>query len=166
MYDLFLRILRDELNTSNIIDIQHVKINEYRNYLYNALYQLSTQNTETRRYFNEIVRNILKDVDLLIRVRFLKNILGSSKPSDSVDSDFYNFIDKIIYFMKILFTNFYIGQDTNMYVIFKNKCIASNRVFSKGDLVKLDSKTCLKLYLNDCVDIVIKPYVVEFLSVK
>lgn len=166
MYDLFLKILREELNTTGVVDIQRIKINEYRNYLSNIIHQISTQNAEVSKYFNEIIKNILRDVDLLTRIRLVKNILSSTKPSDSVDNDFYNIVDKLIYFMKIYLSSLHVGYDNYIYVLFKNKCIVNNRVFNKGDVVKLDPSTCLKLYLSDCVELLIKPCVKYLIDKK
>ncbi|MEM0380096.1 MAG: hypothetical protein QXP71_02075 [Desulfurococcaceae archaeon] len=161
MYDLFLRILRDEINSSSLIDISRIKINEYRNYLVNAFREISTENTEVQKYFNEIIKNIMRDADLLVRMRLVKNILNSIKPVDSVDTDLYSIVEKLIYFYKVFLTNFYIGVDDNIYVVFRRKCSVDNRVFMKNDIVKLDPLTCIKLYLNDCVDLIVKPYIVE-----
>lgn len=164
MYDFFLKILRDEVNTSSLIDIQRVKLNEYRSYLNNAFYQLSTQNTEVQKYFNHIVKNILRDVDLLVRIRLVKNIMTSSRPGDSIDTDFYSIVDKIVNFMKIFISSIYIGYDSNLCVIFKNKCIVNNRIFIKGDIARLDPLTSLKLYLNDCIELITKPYITDLVE--
>lgn len=164
MYDLFLKILRDEVNTKPLIDIQRVKVNEYRSYLFNMFYQLSTQSIEAQKYFNQIVKNILRDAELLIRVRLVKNILSSSKPSDSIDTDFYSILDKVVYFMKIFVSSFYTGYDNSLYVVFKKKCIINGRVFEKGDIVKLDPLNSFKLYLSDCIELITKPYIAGFLE--
>ncbi len=159
MYDLFLRIIREELSSSKIVNIPQTRINEYYSFMKNSLSELHVLDKDTIRYFNETIKNIEKDVDLLIRFRIVKHVLGSNISPNSFDNDMFSIIDSVIEYMKELYTGFYIGSGEKILVVFKKNCMLDNRVYRKGDIVWIDWRKGFSMFIDKCIEVVKEPYI-------
>lgn len=158
MYDLFLKLLREEVASKSIVEIQRIKLDEYREYLVNSFSQLANRGAETQKYFSEMVKKVIGDSDLLFRVRLAKYALGSSKPRESVDRELYDLADKMLQFAKLYYSSFYVGQD-ELHVVFIEKCALNGATLARGDVLRVKPADGLKLYLNNCAEPIVKPYV-------
>ncbi len=159
MYDLFLKLVRQELTSPTLIEIHPIKLNEYKAYMRNNLRELVNVNEKSIQYYIKMVENVFKDLDLLIRLRIIKAIIGSEITGESIDANFLYMINRAIDYLKLLFSGFIIEYENNVMVKFKKDCYVDGKMYRRGDLILLDNVTAFKLFLHECVDLVIEPYI-------
>lgn len=166
MYDLFLKLVRQELASSSLINIHSIKINEYKAYMRNNLRELINLDEKSLNYFNKMLKNVFKDLDLLIRLRIVKAALGSEICEEGLDIPFLKMIEKIVEYIRVLYSGFVIENENNIAVRFKKNCYVDNRMYRKGDLVFLNNIGTFHMFMNDCIELVIEPYVRDKIRLK
>jgi len=164
MYDIFLKHVRQEILSVNILELNPLKFNEYKAYVKNSLKELVNVDKQSLVFFNQLVKNIAKDVDLLVKTRFVKAILGSRLQGESVDQDFIKTVGNLIDYVKQYLSGFTIEYEGRVVSVFLRDCRVGDRLFRKGDITLLDPRTSLKLYMDQCIKILYQPYVASILG--
>jgi len=159
MYDLYLRLAREEILSSKPISIAGIKVSEYKMFIKNSLSQLMTIDKSSHKYFIKALENIEKDLEVFTRFRLTKIILGTEIPADSFDHDLLMIIERFIEYLKKYLSGFYIEHDENILAIFKRDCFHNNILFRKNDLAIVSPVEGVKLYIDGCVDFVKEPYI-------
>ncbi len=156
--------MREELFSLNPITVHQVKINEYRSFMKNNLALLPSIERESWKYFEKVLENTVKDIDMFTRMRFIKLVLNPSIPRESIDHDLLSNIEKFVEFMKLYYSGFTIEYEGKVLVRFLRDCIVDNKRFRKGDIALIDYGLGFKLYIEDYVELLIEPYFKRFLT--
>jgi len=164
MYDIFLKQVRQEILSTNILELNPLKFNEYKSYVKNSLKELVNIDKQSLVFFNQLVKNIVKDVDLLVKTRFVKAILGSKLQGESIDQDFIKILNNMIDYVKQYLSGFTIDYEGRVVAVFLRDCRIGDRVYRRGDISLLDPYTSLKLYVDQCIKILNQPYIASILE--
>lgn len=159
MYDVFLRLFREELQSSRITIIPRSKIDDYKGFMENSIRELFFLGQEARKYFDEVIEKSRKDLENLISMRIAKLVLGSELPEQSFDKDFLEYIARLIDFISKYYAGYYIEHGNKMFVEFKEQCMFEGKLFEKGDIVLIEPIKASGLYVLGYVEPVYKPYI-------
>lgn len=159
MYDVFLRLFREELQSSHITIIPRSKIDDYKGFMETSIRELFLLEREAKKYFDEVIDKSRKDLENLINMRIAKLILGSKLPEQSFDKDFLEYVAKIIDFMTKYYAGHYIEHGNKVFVEFRERCMLDGKLFEKGDIFLIDPVKALGLYVLGYANPVYKPYI-------
>lgn len=148
MYDLFLKLAREELSSTKLTQLDQVKLREYRSFIDSTLNSL-VKNVEAFDYFKSIVTNVLKDLDLWVRFRLVKYILNPKSMDEVYDNQFISIIERLIELYKWFFSGLSISYRDLMFVKVKDNVVVRGRVLRRNDYVFLNVKEYVELFIND-----------------
>lgn len=148
MYDLFLKLAREELSSTKLTQLDQVKLREYKSFIDSTLNSL-IKNVEAFDYFKSIVTNVLKDLDLWVRFRLVKYILNPKSMDEVYDNLFISIIEKLIELYKWFFSGLSISYRDLMFVKVNDNVVIHGRVLRKNDYVFLNVKDYVELFINN-----------------
>jgi len=166
MFDLFLKLVRQELSSRELIELHPIKIGEYKAFLRNILKQLIELSSGEGKYLNIAVSNILSDVDLLVKLRIMKIALGSKIPGESIDKEILEPLNKLIEFTKSYLAGLLIEYENNIAVIFKSDLVVHGRRYKRGDVTVLPVSRALELFIQGYIDVIIEPSMKRLLETR
>jgi hypothetical protein len=164
MYDLFLRLLRDEINSDKLTSIPQIKVSEYESFIKNSVEELIYSGREAKEVFTYIVKNIFRDSGLLAKFRMAKSVLNNEVSEDSIDREILRKNTLLARFLKLYLSRLIIDSGGRLGVIFKKDIILGNRRYKAGDLALLPLSDALNYYLLEAVEPILNPYIEYVLS--
>jgi hypothetical protein len=164
MYDLFLRLLRDEINSDKLTSIPQIKVSEYESFMRNSMEELIYSGRDAKEIFTYIVKNILKDSELLTKLRMAKSVLNNEVSEDSIDQEVLRKNILLVRFLKLYLSRLIIDSGGKLGVVFKKDIILGNKRYKAGDLVLLPLSDALNYYLLEAVELILNPYIEYVLS--
>ncbi|RLG80133.1 MAG: hypothetical protein DRO13_04465 [Thermoprotei archaeon] len=164
MYDIFLRMVREELESARITTIPSSKISDYKSYIKNLFSQIPVLDESSRKYLGLVFTNVITDLDTFVRIRLVKAILGSELPRETADKILLEIVPKIVDLAKKIYSGFFVEYEGKPIVIFKHNCYHRGREYVSGDITIVDQGDAMTLYLSGCIDFIPQPYLKEFLT--
>ncbi|OYT40842.1 MAG: hypothetical protein B6U89_00840 [Desulfurococcales archaeon ex4484_58] len=161
MYDLFLRMTREEILSPKPISLSKTKINEYKSFMNNALIQLAFNDRSTWKYFDETIFKTIDDLRLFAKFRLAKTLLSSFIPKDSLDKNILDLLDRFIELYVNIYSSFTVKYEEKFIIMVKNDTCIDNILYRKGDILMLDEKDVIKYYLLGVLDFIKEPYILE-----
>ncbi len=159
MYDIFLRLFREELQSSRITIIPRSKIDDYKGFMETNIRELFSLEHEARKYFDEVIEKSRKDLENLIGMRIAKLVLGSELPEQSFDKSLLEYIAKLIDFVSKYYAGYYIEYGDKVFVEFREQSMFEGKLFEKGDVALIEPIKALGLYVLGYVEPIYKPYI-------
>ncbi len=166
MYDIFLKLLREEILSEKLLRIEPSRLKNYYEFLENSIENLLLVENESRKFFEEAVKNVLSDIEKLLSVRIAKKSIGSTDNDSSIDSDILSLIDLVKDFYSKYLAGFYITYEDKIAVQSLKKIYMNDWVIPEESIVLLGFKDALISYLKGDVKPLLKPYFNEVLSSK
>ncbi|NPA98841.1 MAG: hypothetical protein GXO43_05620 [Crenarchaeota archaeon] len=158
MYDTFLKLVREELTTGKLLPLPDAKINDFQDFIKNAIVMLHSTPLETRKFFIEAYKKAIGDADNLLRIRIAKACLGAKYERETFDLLMLASVEKIIEFYKGVMTGMYIMPSREAVVVkFRVSLRINDRSYRPGDIVSIDLGKALGLYILGAVDPVKQP---------
>jgi len=152
MFDLYLKAIRQELESRNLVELHPLKVSEYKTFLRNTVKQLIEGGQGAEKYLSRVLDNVFHDVDLLVRLRIVKTALGASITGESVDSELLKHVEKIIEFSVKYLAGVLVEREGSIAVKFLKNCSMDGRKYRRGDVTFLSLSKALTLFLQGCVD--------------
>ncbi len=159
MYDLFLRLLRDEINSDRLTGIPQIKVSEYESFMRNSVEELIYSGREAKEIFTYIVKNIFKDSKLLAKLRIVKSVLNNEVSEDSIDQEILRKNILLARFLGLYLSRLIIDNGGKLGVIFKRDIVFGRKKYRVGDLALLPLSDALNYYLLEAVELILNPYV-------
>lgn len=163
MYDTLLRLIREEINSDKITLIHPTKIQEYESFIKNHISDLIHIDKNSKKLFDRIVKNIVYDAELLLRLRLAKKSLGSNHPDDTIDKFILEKIDKIIDFAKLYISKFLLGVGDKLVVKCKKEFFINSEKYRPGDIVIMNAEEAFDHYISGNIELLIDPYIEQVL---
>ncbi|ABN69746.1 hypothetical protein Smar_0640 [Staphylothermus marinus F1] len=163
MYDVFLRLIREEIGSDKITLIHPAKIQEYESFIKNNMGDLIYMSKDSKKLFNKVLENIVYDAELLIRLRLAKKSLGSDHPDEAIDKFILDKINSIVDFAKLYISKFLLGTGDKLIVKCKKECYVENRKYMPGDIVFMKAEKALINYIEGNIELFINPYLEQIL---
>ncbi len=158
MYDTFLKLVREELTTGKLLPLPDAKINDFLDFIKNAIVMLHSTPVESRKFFIEAYKKAIGDADNLLRIRIAKVCLGAKYESETFDSHMLASVEKIIEFYRGVMTGMYVMPSRDTVVVkFRISLGINGRSYRPGDIVSIDLGKALGLYILDAVEPVKQP---------
>lgn len=164
MYDVFLKLLREELLSEKISGIEPSRLKNYYEFLENSVENLLLVESESRKFFEETMKNVLSDIGKLLSVRIAKKSLGSSSGDNSIDSVILSMIDLVKDFYSKYLAGFYITYEDKIAVQSLKDICVGDWIIPSGSVVLLGFREAMIKYLEGSVKPLLKPYFEEILS--
>jgi len=152
MFDLYLKTIRQELESRNLVELHPLKVGEYKAFLRSVVKQLIEGGQGAEKYLSRVLDNVFRDVDLLVRLRVVKAALGASTTGESVDSELLRCVEKIIEFSVKYLAGVLVEHESSIAVKFLKNCSVNGRKYRRGDVTFLSLSKALILFLQGCVD--------------
>jgi len=152
MFDLYLKTIRQELESRNLVELHPLKVGEYKTFLRNTVKQLIERGQGAEKYLSRVLDNIFRDVDLLVRLRIVKTALGASIAGESVDSELLRYVEKIVEFSAKYLAGVLVEREGHIAVKFLKNCSVDGRKYKRGDVTSLTMSNALIMFLKGCVD--------------
>ncbi len=163
MYDVFLKLLREELATDKLPVIDPSRLRGYYEFIEAGIENLIIMGAESRRYFDEALRASHSDASRLIDIRLMKKALNPG-PHEGFDKLFLDVLDKLRKFYREYMAGFYVTSGDRIAVITTREIRYKGRNIGKNSLVMLGLKDALILYLGGSIIPIIKPYFEEIIG--
>lgn len=93
--------IRDELFAEKITKISRTEINDFYKHLHQVVVDVRRAGVLAQEYFFKYLKRIVNDAEVLMKLRFIKAILGFSIEKDSFDENILKNIRKAIEFMSM-----------------------------------------------------------------
>jgi len=152
MFDLYLKTIRQELESRNLVELHPLKVSEYKNFLRNTVKQLIEGGQGAEKYLSRVLDNVFRDADLLVRLRIVKAALGAGITGESVDSELLKYVEKIVDLSVKYLAGVLVEREGNIAVKFLKNCSVDGRKYRRGDVTFLSLSRALILFLQGCID--------------
>jgi len=163
MYDLFIKLFRDEAYSEKIQQIPYERIREYMEFMENSLKNMAVMGNSSK-YFNDTLNVIIGDVDRLARMRISKKSLGAPAPAETYDSIILSIIDKVIEFYTYYLAGFLTIHNGNILVKTLDKIVYRGKMIGKNMTMYIEPRDALINYIYGKIELVIKPYYREVIQ--
>jgi hypothetical protein len=159
VFDTYLKLVRQEITSKELVEILPIRVRKYKSYIRSNIRQLAELDPESYKYMEKMMNNILKDVDLLVRTRMIKVLLGSKPSSESIDQRFLQILEGIAEYIKLYLSGLMIEYENNIVVEFKDNMVYRGKSYRRGDIVLMDVFEAFKLYIQGLVEPILNPYI-------
>ncbi len=158
MYDIFLKLVREELTTGKLLSLPDAKISDFQDFIRSSITMLHNTPLESRKFFIEAYKKAIHDADSLLRIRVAKTCLGARHDGETYDSEMLNSIGAIIDFYRDLIIGAYVMPSRDSVVVKFNAGVKINgRNYRAGDIAPLDIRKALGLYILGVVEPIKQP---------
>lgn len=157
MYDLFIKLFRDEAYSEKIQQIPYERIREYMEFMENSLKNMAVMGNSSK-YFNDTINVIIGDVDRLARIRIAKKSLGAPAPTETYDMIVLLVIEKVIEFYTYYLAGFLATYNGRILVKTLDKTIYRGKIIGKNMIIYMEPRDALINYIYGKIEPVIKPY--------
>ncbi len=148
MYDIFLKLVREELTTGKLLSLPDAKISDFQDFIRSSVTMLHNTPLESRKFFIEAYKKAIRDAENLLRIRVAKICLGARHDGETYDSEMLSSISAIIDFYRDLIIGAYIMPSRDSVVVkFKTGIEISGRKYRAGDIAPVDIRKALGLYI-------------------
>ncbi len=148
MYDVFLKLVREELTTGKLLSLPDAKISDFQDFIRSSITMLHSTPLESRKFFIEAYKKAIRDAENLLRIRVAKICLGARHDGETYDSEMLSSISAIIDFYRDLITRAYVMPTRDSVVVkFKAEVKIDGRNYRAGDIAPIDIGKALGLYI-------------------
>lgn len=147
MYDLFLKLTREELSSIKLAQLDPVRLREYRSFIETTLNSL-IKDIEAFDYFRSILENVVKDLELWVRFRLVKSTLNPESVNEAYDKEYVNIVGKIIDVYKWVFSGLFVSYRDLMFVKIGDNAVVRGKTLRKNDHVFLNPKDYLGFFVS------------------
>ncbi|MET1159706.1 MAG: hypothetical protein ABWW65_01985 [Thermoprotei archaeon] len=164
MYDFFLRVLREEIESTKLVNIHLTSFNDYRSYIKNILAQASISSGNATEYVSKLVENIMRDTDMLAKIRIFKAIFNAEIPEETIDKDIVSSMRKLVDFLKTYLSGFLVTYEDKVICKLNSSLNIGKHLYRRGDLIFVEPKLASLLFINDAIECFTYPLIKMIIS--
>lgn len=158
MSDVVIRIIREELRNSGLIQIPRSKLQDISSVLMKMLWKIHITSEESKLIVSRILNNMEQDIEILARTRLLKLILKNELAQGSFDEKISILLMNIIKAERDLMSPLVVKYHDKVLYFFKKTCIVNSKIYRAYDMALLDLEDLVFAEINNCGETLRHPF--------
>jgi len=153
----YLRLLREEVKTKNLVPIPRQRLEHILNIYRRMLLEASSLDRFEQGINKRIMEKVVGDVELLAITRFIKALSMKTDDQTSIDNDLLKTLLRLLEVEKTILSPALVVFSEKYLFRFTRECSVGKRDFRPGELAFLEVKDLLIAVIADCGEPFIHP---------
>jgi len=155
--DQYLKFVREELKSSMPIQVPPLRLASLIQAARKALLELHTLDAVGKEITKATVDRLVKDAELLAKIRFLKTILRQHLEVNSIDSEVARALIALLRVERDLFSPVVVRLGERVLYRFTSNCHVGDKFYRKGEVAPLSVREVILAEINGCGNTLIDP---------
>jgi hypothetical protein len=153
----YLRLLREEVKTKNLVPIPRQRLEHILNIYRRMLLEANGLDRFEQGINKQIMEKVTGDIELLAITRFIKALSMKSDDQASIDNDVLKTLLRLLEVEKMILSPALVVFNEKYLFRFTKECGVGKRNFRPGELAFLEVKDLLIAVITECGELFIHP---------
>ncbi len=159
MSEVFLRLIREELNTAKLGSLPQQKYLEIEEHVNKAFLRVHELDELSLEVLQGVIKRLNDDLEKYAEIRILKSRSATVIPENTVDYDVIKAVIRLIEVEKHVLSPFVVRHADKFLYLFRKPCVIGERRFKKNDIVELSVVEMIVASIYECGEVLEKPIV-------
>lgn len=166
MSEHYLKLVREELKSSTLTQIPHLRLASVLQVVRKSLTNVHVIDELGREVLYMLLKRIVEDANLLVRVRFLKVILQGQVESNSVDVEHAKALVAVLKAGESLFSPVVLKYGDRVLYKFTSNCQINGKTYRKNEVSALSARDLIFAEISECGEVLLDPFYKWYTGVR